>query len=74
LLGGSRLKVSAMDTPVNVKLLMPPRQSRGVSQRTSNTYRITLRIKMRTVLCLGNHGRVTCSVRTLVRTLRNYGS
>ena len=30
-----------------------------------------MRIKMRTVLRLANHGLVTCSVRTLVHTLRN---
>ena len=30
-LGGSRSKVLLMDTPCNVKLLLPPRQSRGVS-------------------------------------------
>ncbi len=34
LLGGSRLEVSAMDTYVYVKLLLPPRQSRGVSPLT----------------------------------------
>ena len=39
LLGGSRLVVSAMDTYVNVKLLLPPRQSRGVSQLTSSDRR-----------------------------------
>src|SRR5574338_469211 len=30
-LGGSRLEVSTADTPENVKLLLPPRQSRGAS-------------------------------------------
>jgi hypothetical protein len=28
-LGGSRLEVSAVDKPENVKLLLPPRQSQG---------------------------------------------
>src|SRR5262249_10295972 len=32
-LGGSRLEVSTMDNPLNVKLLLPPRQSRGDSLR-----------------------------------------
>ena len=30
-LGGSRLEVSSMDNPEYVKLLLPPRQSRGNS-------------------------------------------
>ena len=31
-LGGSRLKGTTMDTPRNVKLLLPPRKSRGNSR------------------------------------------
>ncbi|MDD5332293.1 MAG: hypothetical protein PHS32_00990, partial [Rhodoferax sp.] len=38
LLGGSRLVVSAMDTYVYVKLLLPPRQSRGISHLISSVW------------------------------------